>query len=345
MPDDEKGSKGFDELMRDLEDDIFGVKQTPEAPPGAEAPSKEVAEPARRQTLPTLIDKPTANKILQDFMKEKNQRKYEVMGVELIFKPYWFFTYTCELIVRDKDRNIIDSQEIGGRVAADAINGGLADYLQDLLDHEPIEVVDLADEMAQVGEAKILEPKISDDRLERFIQQKISGVLRADKENVSVAGFELMWSPVYRFWLTIKKKTHNAQIDGCGGYPVNYDDIPLKEKTWADRIADDIDLLRDPKKWREFLKKKGKAMRSSISGGGKEGKGRMPGMGTIEAVLALITLVLFLFGLSKKPVDWTIVLLSIIMAVLLFWYMNHQREKPLMPLPPPPFMGEPQEGG
>lgn len=341
MPDGEK-DKGFDDLVRDLEDDIFGIKQTPEEPPGVTPPSKE--EPERRQTLPTLVDKETANKILEDFMrKDKNQRKYDVMGVELMFKPYWFFTYTCEMIVRDNNKNITDSEEIGGRIAVDAINGSLADYLQDLLDHEPIETVDLADEMTQLGGgARILEPKISEDRLEKFVQQKISGVLKADKENVSVAGFELIWSPVYRFWLTIKKKTHNVQIDGCGGYPINYDDIPLKEKTWADRIADDIELLKNPKKWREFLKKKGKAIRSGVAGA--KGSSKKPGLGTVEAVLGLIILVLFLYGLSQRPPDFKMVLISIILAVVLFWYMNHQRPKPLLPLPPPPFVGGPEGG-
>ncbi len=175
MPEGDRGAD-FDDLMRDLEDNIFGLDEDIGAGEEEKEPD-EPKKPGRRSTLPTLVDRDTANDILKDFMKkEKNQRKYDLMGVELLFKPYWFFTYTTELILRDENGNIADSEEIGGRVAVDAINGELADYLQDLLDHEPIEVVDLADEMGQVGgDAKIIEPKISESRVEHFVRQKISG--------------------------------------------------------------------------------------------------------------------------------------------------------------------------
>jgi hypothetical protein len=332
------GGEDFDDLMQDLEDNIFGIKDDLEGGIGEkgggggfEGEGEDEKHP-RKKTLPTLVDTATANDVLKDFMKkEKNQRKYDVMGFELLFKPYWFFTYTAELIMRDENGNIIDSEEIGGRVAIDAESGALADYLQDLLDHEPIELVDLSDELGHVGdEAKVLKPKISETRLEHFVKQKISGALRADKENVSVAGFELLWSPVYKFWVTIKKKTHNVQIDGCGGYPVNYDDVPLKPKTWFDRIQDDIDLLKNPKKWREFISKKGKSVRTTASK-----KGYKPGMGVVEIVFVVILLAMFLYGLSSR--DYQYMILAIILAAVLFWYMNHKRSTPIVPLPAPPY--------
>ena len=330
MLEEERGA-GFDDLMRDLEDNIFDL----DGEEKEEEPKKEDEKPKRRMTLPTLVEQDTANSILKDFMKEKNQRKYDLMGSELLFKPYWFFTYTCELVMRDENGNIADSEEIGGRIAIDAVTGSLADYLQDLLDHEPIEVVDLSDEMGQVGgEAKIIEPKISENRVEHFVKQKISGALRADKENVSVAGFELMWSPVYRFWMTIKKRTHNVQIDGCGGYPVNYDDIPLKAKTWSDRLQDDIELLKNPKKWKEFLAKKGKAVRSG--GSGDKGKGgKKMNWGLAEGLAVIVIAIAFLYALKER--NWVFVIISIVLAIVLFWYMNTRRAKPLIPPPPPPY--------
>jgi hypothetical protein len=228
-------------------------------------------------------------------------------------------------------------EEIGGRVAIDAENGNLADYLQDLLENEPIELVDLTDELAQVGgEAKILEPKMkSEDRLDHFITQKIAGTLRADKENVSIAGFELIWAPVYRYWMTIKKRTHNLQIDGCGGYPINYDDIPVRKKTWADRLEDDIELLKDPKKWREFLKNKSKAIRSASvpkQGGGKRNNT------SIELIVGIFAIILFFVGFLQQPIDWQLVVISVVVVAILFWVMNHKREKPLVPLPAPPYV-------
>lgn len=334
MPD---NKKDFDNIIRDLEDNIFGLDadveerdvpdQSTQEPEGK---AETVKKTTRRMTFPTMIDQATSKDILSDVMKEKNQRHYEIMGFELAFKPYWFFTYTCDLVMKDENGNTIDSEEVGGRIAMDAERGNLADHLQDLLDHEPIELVDLADEIAHVGEAKILEPKISEKRLEGFVTQKISGSLRADKDNVSVAGFELLWAPVYKYWLTIKKRTHNVQIDGCGGYPLNYDDLPLKPKTWSDKLLDDLELLRDPKKWKKYIESKRKGM------GTKTGA---PSNNTIELLVGPIGLILFLFGLMNR--NFLMMIIGIAIVALLFWHMNHKRDKPLIPMPPPPYMQQP----
>ncbi len=196
--------------------------------------------------------------------------------------------------------------------------------------------MDLADEMGEIGgDAKIMDAKISEKKLEHFVTQKISGSLRAEKENVSVAGFELLWAPVYKFWLTVKKKTHHVQIDATGGYPIDYDTVPLKPKTWADRIRDDIDLLKEPKKWGEFLKKKRAAMKVPRA----PGQSRMPSNRMIEMIAVLLILVFFLYGMTKK--DTQIILLSCGLTALLIWYMNEQRKKARRPLirpgPPPEY--------
>jgi hypothetical protein len=342
MPSQKQDTETFDKVIQNLEDNIFDIAPEPE--PEGEPPKKgKKGEEERRSTLPTLLDQDTADDVFKDFMKkEKNQRKYNLMGSELLFKPYWFFTYTANLVMKDENGNIIDSEEIGGRLGIDATNGGLADYLQDLLDNEPIEVVDLADEMGQVGgEARVLEPKMKNEKhLEAFIKQKIAGVLRTEKDNVSVMGFEMLWAPVYRYWMTIKKRTHNLQIDGAGGYPINFDDIPLRKKTWADIIEDDIELLKNPKKWREFLKNKGKAIRTS----GAKAKGGQPKKHNntlIEMVGGLIGVLLFLYGISQKPIDFPTVVIGVLIVGVLFWMMNHKRKKPLVPLPPPPMAMQP----
>ncbi len=325
MPEpDSSDEDSFEDLMHDLEDNIFGIEQGEGEGEEKKVEDKkeEGARKPRRKSLPALIDEATAHDILRDFMKEKNQRKYDIMGLEIFFKPYWFFSYTCELILKDEGGNIVDSQEIGGRTAIDAITGELVDYLEDLMENEPIEVVDLADELSQMGgDVRVLEPKISKTELEKFVQQKISGALRADKENVSVAGFELLWSPVYKFWLTIGKRTHNVQIDGCGGYPINYDNVPLKPKSWIDILRDDISLLKEPRKWGQFLKRtKTPTISSRIKSK----------TNTMEIILSLMVMALFFYGLSERSVLWIIG--ATIMAIALFWYMNRKRERP--PLPP-----------
>lgn len=318
MPED----KGFDDLLGDLEDSLFKTEEQP-------TPEEEGIEsetPKSNKTLPLLIDEKTATNICKDILKEKNQKKYEFVGVEVVFRPYWFFTYTCQLIIKDQDGNIADSEELGGREAIDAVTGQLADYLPEVMETEPIETVDLEEELSVVDRegTKTENPKIKEEELEKFIQQKISGVLRADKENVSVAGFELIYSPIWRFWLTIKKKTHSVQVCGTSGVGINYDELPLRPKTWSDIIIDNMKALKDPKKWSGFLKR-------TVSGaptGAREGGGAIG-----KEVLALIVILIFLLY-SLLEYNPLYVAIAIIIAGIVGWFSLRKRKNVAGPMPP-----------
>jgi hypothetical protein len=326
-------NKDVTSLLDDLEDSLFTTEdEKGEAPPPQDA--GEDYPPI--MTLPLLIDEKTATNICDDVLKRRNQRKHKYIGIELLFKPYWFFTYTCELVIRDQDGNIVDSDEVGGRMAVDAINGSLADYLTDLLKTEPVELVPFEQELEQYGQgAKVLDPKIREDELKEFVKQKISGVLRADKDYVSVAGFELAFAPVWRVWFEIKKRTHNVQIDGAGGVGINMDDIPLKQKTWVDVVANDIDKLKNPKKWKEFLS--GKA--TAAIAVGKKGKNQgLPNEGNNKYLLLLIAGVVFFYGLSVQ--DNLILFAGILALGLIVWYFFMRKSNK----PPAPPAGYPPQG-
>jgi len=319
MPED----KGFGDLIGDLEESLF---KTEDEPPTEEKGGKEEPE-APRKTLPLLIDEKTAADICKEILKEKNQKKYELMGVELIYRSNWFFTYTCQLMIKDPEDNIVDSEEIGGREAIDAINGQLADYLPEVMENEPIGVVDLEEELREIERegTKVEPPRLKEEELEDFIRQKISGVLRGDKDNVSVAGFELLYSPVWRFWLTIKKKTHNVQVCGVSGTAINYDALPLRPKTWRDVIIDDIKGLKDPKKWSAFLKRKAS---------GVPGEGKMEGGGIgKEAIILIAALAILLYALAEN--DLLYLLLAITLAAVAAWLVLGRRKKKPQPMPPP----------
>ncbi len=70
--------------------------------------------------------------------------------------------------------------------------------------------------------------------------------------------------------------------------------------------------------------------------GGKPSAWKTAGM-TAGPLLAIIAL----YGIAIKNFQWMAV--GVAGLIILFWYANHQREKPLLPLPPPPFMGGPAQ--
>ena len=311
MPEDDK-PESTDNLLDELKDDIFGdPKEEEESEQPAEEPKK---------TLPALIDQNTALEITKDVLKEKNQKKYELMGAELLFQPYWFFTYTCELVIKDKDGNIVDSEEIGGRQAIDAVTGQLADHLPEILKSEPIQTTQLDQEMGQFGEgARLITPQLKKEELQKFIQQKISGALRADKENVSVGGFEMVYSPVWKVWLSVNNRTHNVQICGTSGMGLNMDDMPLREKDWRDIMEDNINTLKDPKKWLPFLKR----------GVSKSMKVGAPKGGNMFLLVMFAAFLFLIYGLLERNILY--IFTSCIAAVVIFWQMNKKKGPKITP--------------
>jgi|GEM_PF-1847872 len=335
-------NKDLSDILGDLEDSLFSTEdQTQEAERfsrGGAAPSTK----APKKTLPVLIDEKGATDIYKDILHERNIRKHKEMGVDIVFRPYWFFTYTCELLMRDQDKNVIDSQEFGGREAIDAINGGVADYLPKTLQEEPIELVDLDEEVKMLEESnmaqyKVEHPRIKEEELQKFVQQKIAGVVRAEKENTSVAGFELVYAPVWRFWFEHKKRPHNIQIDAATGMPANYDDLPLNPKTWKDVVVDDLLALKNPKKWSKFVKSKAKFPEyKGAKGGGagfnRGGKPRDWSAVVKSALLAAdIGLILYAMTLRNLQTQLTYLAFGLIFALILAYSLF---AKP-RPVPPP----------
>jgi hypothetical protein len=321
-----------DENVKDalgkLEDSIFGgIDDEPE---DDEPEEKRPEEPS----FPLLLDEKTATSIFSDVLKEKNIHKYTTIGVELIFKPYWFFTYTCDLVMKDPNGNVMDSEEIGGRIAIDAKTGQLADYLQDMLDNEPIQLSNLDTETKMLEDNgnenyKVEKPKLKEEELTHFIQQKISGALRADKENTSVGGFELVYAPVWRFWFQLKKRTHNLQIDGTGGMPINYDDIPLSPKTWRDVLVDDIKSLKDPKKWGTFIK--GRVGPASTSKSASKPRGKT---NTINFLLMGVGMIILIYGLGMKSSTSSILFIFIGLVMVAFGLWRLYQKPKARPIPP-----------
>jgi len=52
----------------------------------------------------------------------------------------------------------------------------------------------------------------------------------------------------------------------------------------------------------------------------------------------VVGLAMFLLGLSQRPPDAVLIIMGALIVGVIFWVMNHKRKKPLIPLPPPPYV-------
>lgn len=327
MPEEKEAKKDATNLWDDLKDDLLGYPQDEED----EVKEEEKSTPPTTdyKALPLHIDDQTLAKISKDVLKKRNLRHCKYIGVEMVLRPYWFFAYTCELKLKDENGNIVDSDEIGGRQAIDAEDGALADYLPETIKTQPTQFITLTDLQQQMPEAKTETLRIKESELADFIKQKVAGVLHASKDDVSVAGFEIIYAPVWRAWFETKKKdTHSIRVCAFSGYPLNMDDLPLHEKTWRDVLEDDIRALKDPRKWSSLLKGRGKG-----TPGTPHQKHNL-----LLPFLVVAFIALLVASAYKLPSIYILVLLGVLGGIGYFIYKSNEDKKapPLPPAPPPP---------
>lgn len=324
MPDEKEGKGNASNLWDELKDDMLGYPPEEEEEKGE---SREKPTTTDHRALPIYMDEKALAKVCKGVLKKRNLRHCTYVNVEMELRPYWFFAYTCELKLKDENGNIIDSDEVGGRQAIDAEDGILADYLPDTIRAQPTEFVTLTELQEQMPEAKTEPIRIKESELSDFIKQKIAGVLHASKDDVSVAGFEVVYAPVWKAWFQTKKKEiHNIRVCAFSGYPLNIDELPLHERTWRDVIEDDISALKDPKKWSGLLKGTAKGVR-----GAPHKKHNM-----LLPFLVAALVILLIAASYKTPTIYMAILLIFLAIVGYYIYKSNEIKGRPPPMPQPP---------
>ena len=179
--------------------------------------------------------------IVENILKEKNWKDFEIRTQRMYLRPYYFFNYDCV------DES---STPISGRSAIDAVTGEFSPFFPQLVEERPI---NFRKEIE--GEFELLKPAITKEEAKEVARIKISSNLGVKKENVVISGITLYYWPIWSVWVSIAGDDKKLDIDGVFGTPLNFEDIPEREPTWGESAKHVFSKMKRPSGWFELSKK------------------------------------------------------------------------------------------
>ena len=254
--------------------------------------------------------------ILDGLLKEKNWKQFELANLKLLYSPYYLFNY--DALAEQEVEGQTFSQGVSGRMAMDAVTGKLEPLLISIMEEQPS---NMEKEITHGIEYEIISPTLREKELVEVGKIKLAGQLSVKKENIAVSGFQLVYWPVWRIWVSLPKKIQRIEVEAVAGTPLNFEEVPSREKTWLEVSQDTLEKLKKPEGWVEVSKKAAGVaaggMRAAMARGGggapeMEGEQRPSskiigwlthsryGM-ILLLILILVIVVLFLPG-GQKPV-------------------------------------------
>lgn len=258
--------------------------------------------------------------ILEAILKGKNWKDFELANLKLFYVPYWVFNYDIYQEGQTPDGALI-AQETGGAMYMNAITGKLEPILVEILKSVP---VSYTKEITHDIEHEVELPVITRDEVKKEVGPvKIGGTLGIPKGSVTISGLKMVYVPIWRVWVSLKTSIQKIEIDGISGTPLNFEEVPERQKTMIEVTQETIEKLKTPQGWVDYSKKAisfgiGAAVgaaRGSAHFIGEESKGEKPEEGQREGILhwlvfsrygqytlvALVIALLVIYLLFLKP--------------------------------------------
>ena len=241
--------------------------------------------------------------ILEGVLKERNWNHFELANLKLVYTPFYIFNY--DTLVEQESQGQTYSQGFSGLMAMNAITGKLEPLLTQIMEEQP---VDYEREISHELKYEMQNPAISMQEVKATANIKLAGQFNVGKDSMAVAGFRLVYWPVWKIFVTLPSQAiQKIEIEGVSGYPMNVEQVPEREKTWIEVTEDTLISLKSPQGWADLTKKAVQVTATGIKGNGEQGQGEskvssliawlfktktgLITLGTIIALLAIIFLV------------------------------------------------------
>jgi len=250
-----------------------------------------------------LLDNPTLElrievqdilEILENILKEKNWKNFDVASLKLMYMPFYIFNY--DTLVETEIQGQPYSQGFSGMMAMNAITGELEPILSDTMETRSVKQVR---EITHDLQYELQKPAISLKEVKDSAQIKLAGQFNLRKKDLAVSGFRLFYWPIWRIFVQLKNRVQRVDVEAIDGNPLNFEQVPIREKTWMEVTGDTFKKLKTTKGWAEI----GGSVISGASSGaqnvGRSGifdwlfKTQM-GLYTLLAIAALIAVLFFL---------------------------------------------------
>ena len=239
--------------------------------------------------------------VLEGVLKERNWKHFELANLKLVYVPFYIFNY--DTLVEQEVQGQTYSQGFSGLMAMNAITGKLEPLLTQVMEQQP---VDYEREISHDLKYEMQNPAISMKEVKETANIKLAGQFNVGKDSMAVAGFRLVYWPIWRIFVTLPSKAiQKIEIEGVSGYPMNIEEVPEREKTWIEVTEETLDSLKTAKGWADLTKKAVQVTATGLKGK-KEGSGSKAsslitwlfktktGLYSLVAIAVLIAIILLL---------------------------------------------------
>jgi len=239
--------------------------------------------------------------ILEDILKEKNWTNFEVANLKLVYTPYFLFNY--DTLVEADIGGQAYSQGFSGLMAMNAVTGELEPTLTQIMESQP---VSYEKEPSHDLQYELETPVFSNEEVKEAAKLKMAGQFNLPRKAVSITGIRVIYWPTWKVFVSLPRRTQRMDVDAVSGFPLNFEQVPTREKTWLEVSKETIGKMKTPGGWAEISKK---AVAGAAKGGKVAAKGGSGAGGTLDwlihsntgryallAMLGLIVVIVFLYS-------------------------------------------------
>lgn len=187
--------------------------------------------------------------VIEDLLREKNWKKFELMNFKLVYVPMYVFNY--DVLMEQDVQGQTFSQGFSGTMALNAVDSKLEPVVTEILEKQPVEY---EKDISHDFEYELEKPAITREELKDTCQIKMAGKFNVSKSSIAASGFRLVYWPIWRVFVTLPKRIQKINIEAVSGYTLNIEEVPEKEKTWMEVTADTVDMLKTPGGWMKLTK-------------------------------------------------------------------------------------------
>ncbi|MBI4215068.1 hypothetical protein HY546_03655 [archaeon] len=228
--------------------------------------------------------------ILEDTLRERNWQNFEVASLKLVYSPYYIFNY--DVLIQSEAA----SQGFSGLMAINATTGKMEPQLAQIMEQQP---VNYEKEPSHDIKFDLDSFALSEKELVDTCKMKLAAELQVPKDTLGVSAFRPVYWPTWRIFVSLPRRTQRVDVDAVAGFPLNIQEVPMREKSWLEVTGETLGKLKSPKGWIEVSKA---AVSHGAGAATSRGPGALSWLGTkyglyTVALIVILLVVLFYFRL------------------------------------------------
>lgn len=189
----------------------------------------------------------TLEEAISLFQKEFDKKGHKVKitkdNIHLNITPYWVCFYDIDSKVDGK------YQHISNQTALNALTNKVEDEFLQLLDVTTPKFIEHLDVSFEKIEIRIKKSIVKKSEAEKTITKMLACKFSAEKDNVSLSGFEQIYIPIWR----CDYKDMEIYFDGVTSKINNFKKIVKREKSNSEIFSETLKDIKSPKKFFTYL--------------------------------------------------------------------------------------------